>query len=43
LVVVAADREDRCKAAKLADKLVQPTQSGGTVDEVSAEQHHIRP
>ena len=43
LVMVAADREDRRKLAKPPDKLAQLTEGGGTVYEVSAEQHDIRP
>jgi hypothetical protein len=42
LVVVAANRKNRCDVAEPANQVTQPAQFGGTVHQVAAEQHHIR-
>jgi hypothetical protein len=42
LVVVAPNRKYQCEFAELANQLTQPTQLGGTVHQVTAQQHHIR-
>jgi hypothetical protein len=42
LVVVAANRENRCDFAESANQVAQPAQLGGTVHEVTAQQDDIR-
>jgi hypothetical protein len=42
LVVVAADRKNRCNVAEPANQVTQPRQLGGAVHQVAAEQNHVR-
>src|SRR5512145_3135327 len=42
LVVVATNRKNGCHVPELANQVTQTAQLGGTVHQVTAEQHHIR-